>query len=136
MSNVMLGFDFGTKRIGVAVGQLITRTATPLEPLAAKIGVPQWDEIAKLIKTWNADTLVVGLPYNMDASISDMVIAAEKFQESLRQQFNLPVHGCDERLTTFAAKQQLAEDENSSYALDSVAAQIILQQWMRSQHES
>ena len=135
MPKVILGFDYGSKRIGVAVGQMITRTATPLSPIPAQNGIPNWDSIKQLIKTWNADTLVVGMPYNMDASVSDMVLAATRFQQSLRQHCNIPVFGSDERLTTFAARQQLAAAEKSKHSLDSVAAQIILEQWMRNQNE-
>lgn len=65
---ILLGFDFGMKRIGVAVGQTVTKTARPLTVIQAAQGIPQWDALSKLIKTWQPDALVVGIPLNMDGT--------------------------------------------------------------------
>lgn len=103
---LLLGFDYGTKQIGVAVGQMITRQARELCNLKAQDGIPRWEQIEALIKEWQPDALVVGLPLNMDGTPSDMCVRAEKFARRLNGRFNLPVHTHDERLTTFAAKGQ------------------------------
>lgn len=136
MSNkTVLGFDFGMKHIGVAVGQTITRTATPLTSLKAIDGIPNWDEIAKLISTWGAKALIVGIPLNMDGTDQPITAAAKKFSNRLHARYKLPVHPVDERLTTVEAKQQIFEaagyralDKN---AIDSYSAKIILESWLR-----
>lgn len=134
---VLLGFDFGTKKIGVAVGQTITRTARPLDIIKATNGVPQWETMDKLIKTWQPDALVVGIPLNMDGTEQPITQAAKYFEDSLRERYQLPVFGIDERLTTREARNFLF-DEGGYKALqggqiDSVAAQLILQNWLNLQ---
>ena len=103
---LLLGFDYGTKQIGVAVGQMVTRHARELCNLKARDGIPNWEQIEALIKEWQPDALVVGLPLHMDGTPSDMCTRAEKFARRLNGRFNLPVHTHDERLTTFEAKGQ------------------------------
>ena len=78
-TKTVLGFDVGTKSIGVAVGQQITSSATPLLSLKAVDGIPNWDEIAKLIQEWQPDLVVVGLPLNMDGTEQEMTHRARKF---------------------------------------------------------
>ena len=107
----VLGFDFGMKHIGVAVGQTITRTANPLTSLKAINGIPNWEELNKLIKTWNAKTLIVGIPLNMDGTEQPITAAAKKFSNRLHAHYQLPVQTVDERLTTVEAKQQLFDSE-------------------------
>ncbi|NLY13123.1 MAG: Holliday junction resolvase RuvX [Gammaproteobacteria bacterium] len=132
---LLLGFDFGTKQIGVAVGQMVTRQARELCNLKARDGIPNWEQIAELIKEWQPDALVVGLPLNMDGTPSDMCVRAEKFARRLNGRFNLPVHTHDERLTTFAAKgQRLSQgQQRGSYReqpVDALAAALLLQGWL------
>lgn len=136
-SNILLGFDFGMKRIGIAVGQTITQTARPLETIKAKHGVPEWDKLNKLIKIWQPDLLVVGIPLNMDGTEQPLTQAAKQFADSLREAYKLPVYGIDERLSTKDARERLF-NQGGFKALqhgqvDSVAAQLILQNWL-SQH--
>jgi putative Holliday junction resolvase len=136
MSNItVLGFDFGMKHIGVAVGQTITRTANPLTSLKATDGIPNWDEIAKLISTWGAKALVVGIPLNMDGSDQPITAAAKKFSNRLNAHYKLPVHPVDERLTTVEAKQQLFDTEGyralDKKSIDSYSAKLILESWLR-----
>lgn len=135
MHNIILGFDFGLKRIGVAVGQRITKTATPLDILKAENGVPNWDIIAALIAEWGVDALVVGLPMNMDQTEQPFTQCAREFGYELEKRFRLPVFFEDERLTTIAAKSQLYAEKNTGKA-DSIAAKLIVESWMRSQEES
>ncbi|WP_420849035.1 Holliday junction resolvase RuvX [Pseudomonas jilinensis] len=130
-----LGFDYGTRQIGVAVGQSLTGSAEPLRELRARDGVPDWEQIARLISEWQPDALVVGLPLNMDGSPSEMSARAEKFARRLQGRFGLPVHCIDERLSTFEAKQSLRDSDRTptSYRdnpVDSLAAVLLLQTWL------
>ncbi len=126
----LLAFDFGLKRIGVAVGQTQTGSANPLETVAVKRERPDWEAIAKLIKTWTPDALVVGLPLNMDGSEQEMTHRAERFGRQLNGRFGLSVHLVDERLTTHEAKTRLQLDGRVDQDADPVAAQIILEDWL------
>jgi len=133
-AGVYLAFDFGMKRIGSAVGQLVTRQAKPLTNIAAKDGVPDWHVCDKLMATWDPEGLVVGLPLNMDGSEQWTTEAAKDFASSLGERYDLPVHLSDERLTTKAAKEHIFEQGGFSALkkadIDSVAAAIILQHWL------
>ena len=130
----LLGFDFGLKRIGVAVGQTLTGTATALTTLQADKGEPNWSELEKLIKEWGPQALVVGIPLNMDSSQQTITMAAKNFANSL-QRFGLPVYEVDERLTTKEARQQLFSAGGyraiKQAQIDSIAAKLILESWLR-----
>ncbi len=121
----LLCFDFGTKRIGVAVGQTITQTATPLQTVRNKNNHPDWNNIEQLIDEWQPDALVVGLPLNMMDEVQEMTIASEKFMRQLHGRFHLPVYSIDERLSSFEAAQRTGKTTD----LDPVAAQAILETW-------
>jgi putative Holliday junction resolvase len=131
---LLLGFDFGSKQIGVAVGQVITGQARELCILKAQNGVPDWQKVEVLFKEWQPDAIVVGLPLNMDGTKSAMSERAEKFARRLNGRFNLPVHTHDERLTTYEAKgQRLQQGQNSGYRerpVDALAAALLLQGWL------
>ncbi|MCY1292870.1 putative pre-16S rRNA nuclease [compost metagenome] len=131
---LLLGFDYGSKQIGVAVGQAITGQARELCVLKAQNGVPDWQRVEALLKEWQPDALVVGLPLNMDGTPSEMSDRAEKFARRLHGRFNLPVFTHDERLTTFEAKgQRLAQGQRGSYRdnpVDALAAALLLQGWL------
>lgn len=132
--NTVLGFDFGMKKIGVAVGQTITQTANPLTILSAKEGVPDWDKISALIKEWNADGLIVGLPLNMDGSEQSITYAAKRFANKLKNHFDLPVYFSDERLTSMEALKWSGNDiKKNKKNLDSLAAKLILESWLHKQ---
>lgn len=134
---LLLGFDYGSKQIGVAVGQMVTRQARELCVLKAQNGVPDWQQVAALIEEWRPDALVVGLPLNMDGTPSEMSARAEKFARRLQGRFNLPAHLHDERLTTFEAKgQRLAQGQRGGYRenpVDALAAALLLQGWLEAQ---
>ncbi|WP_017938562.1 Holliday junction resolvase RuvX [Zestomonas thermotolerans] len=131
---LLLGFDYGSKQIGVAVGQVVTGQARELCVLKAQNGVPDWQRVEALIREWQPDALVVGLPLNMDGTPSEMSARAEKFARRLHGRFNLPVHTHDERLTTFEAKgQRLAQGQRGGYRerpVDALAAALLLQGWL------
>ena len=123
----LLGFDFGRQRIGVATGQTITGTATALATLESRDGRPDWDSIGDLIRTWQPDALVVGLPLHADGSDSDVTAAARRFIRQLQGRYRLPVHAMDERLSSHAAAG-LHDTQRSG--VDAAAARIILQDWL------
>jgi len=135
---VFLAFDFGLRRIGVAVGQTITQSATPLPALLAQKGEPDWEEISQLIIAWHPTALLVGLPYQMNGSEQALSFAARKFARDLTERCHLPVHLADERLTTREAKRQLAQS-GAKYkdlaSADSYAAKLILEAWMNSEYK-
>jgi len=138
-TRTLLGFDYGTKRIGVAVGQELTGTANALSTLNARNGQPDWPAIAALIDQWQPDALVVGLPLNMDGTEHELTVAARRFGERLRGRYNLPVFYCDERLSSIAAEEALADSDLPRHKrrqrerVDQVAARIILQAWLEQQ---
>ena len=129
-----LGFDFGKRRIGVAVGQVVTATTSPLETVRANDGKPDWAAITRLIEDWRADALVVGLPLHMDGSDQEMTLAARRFANQLEGRYHLPVFLADERLSSVGAEQILQEPvsgkrrnpRQQAAVLDQVAAQLIL----------
>ncbi len=127
MNNLtLLCFDFGTKRIGVAVGQSITNTASPLETISVRNNKPDWESIEHLIENWRPDALIVGIPLKMDDTKQDMTRAAEKFSRQLEGRFHLPVYGMDERLSSFEATQRT----KYNVPIDPIAAQAILESWL------
>ncbi len=131
--HVVIGFDFGMRHIGVAVGQTITQTAKPLTTLKAQDGIPRWSEIAKLINDWKADTLVVGLPLNMDGTMQPIAYSARKFARRLGNRFQLPVYLVDERLTSYEAKRLLKKSIKhfDPQQIDRYAAKLILESWLK-----
>ncbi|PSJ45769.1 Holliday junction resolvase RuvX [Zobellella endophytica] len=136
MSRTLLGFDYGLKSIGVAVGQEITGSARPLMALKASDGVPNWEQVEKLLKGWQPALLVVGLPLNMDGTEQDISQRARKFANRLHGRFGLAVELQDERLTTTDARARLFEAGGykalGKDAVDAVSAQLILESWMES----
>lgn len=128
----ILAFDYGTRHIGVAVGQTVTRTASPLPALPARDGVPRWESIAALIEEWQPQQLLVGLPLNMDGSASEMSQRAEKFARRLHGRFGLPVATRDERLSSFEARGELLARGERNFrqaGVDSLSACVILEGW-------
>jgi putative Holliday junction resolvase len=127
MAGYVLAFDFGTKHIGVAVGQTITCTATAVTTLRAKRGQPQWSDVDKLLEQWQPSHLLVGLPLNMDGSESDMSGRARGFARHLQAHTALEVSLVDERLTSYEAKTVDAGDNHA------IAAMLIAQTWLNEQ---
>ncbi|PYE33769.1 putative Holliday junction resolvase [Idiomarina fontislapidosi] len=133
----VIGFDFGTKSIGVAVGQSITGTASILSALKAQDGIPNWDSVERLIKEWQPERVVVGLPLNMDGTEQPLTQRARKFGNRIHGRFNVPVDFQDERLTSTAAREALFEREGyrglEKGKVDSAAALLIVEDYLRSQ---
>lgn len=133
-SDAYLGFDFGNKKIGVAVGYADTGIASPLQTIRSPNQVPDWHAIGKLITEWQPIGLVVGLSRQQDGTDNVITPRMQKFCRQLSGRFNLPVHQIDETLTTFAAKQMLYDELKVSAGKlwevqDQLAAQLILQSW-------
>lgn len=137
MSGNILGFDHGMKRIGVAVGQTITGRARGIAALTARDGIPDWQQVEKLIKDWQATRVVVGLPLNMDDTEQQMTHAARRFGNRLAQWFEVPVSFVDERLSTHEAlsrmgiRDKMQSDKRGD--VDKLSAEIILQSWLDQQ---
>ena len=129
----VLAFDFGTRRIGVAMGNTLTRVAHPLVTIEDERNDERFATIAALIAEWQPGTLVVGLPTHADGTAHEMTQRAERFARQLQGRFLLPVVMVDERWTTEAAQSVLDDagvTRRTAKALrDQVAAQLILQSW-------
>jgi putative Holliday junction resolvase len=126
----ILAFDFGTQHIGVAVGQTITKTSSPLTVLnVAHEGKDIWNTISSLIDEWKPDQLLVGQPLNMDGTPSDMMQKVDPFFKKLERISNIPCELVDERLTSFEAKQLMTVDLKND-RVDDLAAKIFLDNWM------
>ena len=131
----VLGFDFGLRRIGVAIGQTVTGSARALTTISARDGKPDWDEISALIREWQPGELVVGLPLHLDDGEHARTHAARRFGNRLSGRFHLPVHLVDERLSSDDAERQLRErglapNQHNKERVDALAAQLILQTWL------
>jgi len=132
-AETLLAFDYGEKNIGVAVGQTLTGTANPLETIRVAGSSPDWNAISRMVKTWEPDALVVGLPLNMDGTEQKVTRRARRFSDQLFGRYRLPVHLVDERLTTREARDRLAAEGRAGSDDHPVAAQIILESWLNEQ---
>lgn len=119
---VVLGFDFGTRRIGVAIANTLTRMARPLTSIQADTVAQRWAGVGQCIQDWAPTQLVVGIPRHPDGAAHEMTGRAEKFSRQLQGRFGLPVACVDERYSS--AVVQDAKD------VDAAAAAILLQQWL------
>lgn len=130
----VLGFDYGTRRIGVATGQTITASATPLTTLNSINQKPDWAAIGQLIDQWKPDALIVGLPTYLDGSNSEMTEKALKFSRQLQGRYNLPAYTINESLSSFEAEQELQQHkkigQHNKQEIDKMAAAIIVQSWL------
>jgi putative Holliday junction resolvase len=127
----LLGFDFGSHKIGIAVGNTVTATASPLTTLSYVKHKPDWDSIEKIISEWKPDTLVVGLPFQMDDEEAELAGRAKKFARQLQGRFKIPVEMIDERLTSKEASNRLGKKAAKNVTLvDSMAAKLILETWL------
>lgn len=134
MIKTLLAFDYGTKNIGVASGQTVTRSASSLAPLKAKDGVPDWTQIEKILTEWKPDLVLIGLPLNMDETESELSARARKFANRLHGRFGVKIELVDERLTSFEAKGEVKSRGGSrdykNNPVDSIAARLILESWL------
>jgi putative Holliday junction resolvase len=137
-TRIYLGFDFGLRRIGVAAGQAITASSTSVASLGYADGEPDWNVIAQIVKEWQPDALVVGIPVHLDGAKQPLTAAAQNFAQALASRFGLPVHTTDERLSSVEAKRILKTDRAAGARrktrrgdVDKIAACVILQAWLQ-----
>jgi len=138
LSGYILAFDFGLRRIGTAIGQFATMTASSLDTVSHG-KAPDWSAIDRLVKEWKPAQLLVGLPLGAEGEETVMSRAARKFGVQLGARYALPVNFADERLSSHAAQYRFSQLRASgtlrrkhTKKLDSMAAQIILENWLQS----
>ncbi len=133
ITGTLLAFDFGEKRIGVAVGETLLKVAHPLLTIESEVTSVRFDQIAQIIQEWRPSLIVVGLPTHMDGTQHLLTNLAKKFAQRLEGRFNLPVVMIDERLSSADAAQNLAAQGITGIKqknwVDAVAAQTILQSY-------
>jgi putative holliday junction resolvase len=126
-----LAFDFGEKRTGVASGTRLTQSSTPLQTIHTAVSDVRFAQIEKLLREWQPDALVVGIPTHPDGAAHKMTALAQKFARQLHGRFQLPVHEVDERYSSVEAASRNADRgiARSAIDLDAEAAAIILEQF-------
>jgi putative Holliday junction resolvase len=140
-ARVVLAFDYGLRRIGVASGDTVSRTAAPQAALPVKSGSPPWPLIDACLRDWQPALVVVGLPYNVDGSDSTMTGAARGFAAELARRYQLPVALVDERYSSREAEARLKTARESGLRrrrivkadVDAAAACVILERWFSEQ---
>lgn len=132
---MIMAFDFGTQKMGMAVGQSMIESANPLALFPMKDGIPNWDALLKIVKQYQPTLFLVGLPLNMDDSESELSTRSRKFARRLRHQTNIETLMVDERLTTREARDELdhyqAKGRAKKLAADSIAAALFIESWYR-----
>jgi putative Holliday junction resolvase len=134
---LVLAFDFGRRRIGVACGDTLSRSASPLAAVSNTAAGPSWSAVDSLMRDWQPDLIVVGLPYNADGSESGMSVQARDFSDELARRYALPVHLVDERYSSLEAGSRLKAERESGARkrrvtktdVDAAAACVILERW-------
>lgn len=139
----VLGFDYGTRRIGIAVGQRVTGSASGIAVVDNPGNHPDWSAIERAVSDWRPDALVVGLPLDLDGREQPVTAAARGFARALARRFALPVLLHDERLTSIEANRRFAAARRSGQRrardaerLDAVAAEVLLESWFASTSQS
>ncbi len=132
---MIMAFDFGTQKTGMAVGQALIESANPLPLFPMKDGIPNWDNLLKIVKQYQPDLFIIGLPLNMDDSESELSTRARKFARRLRHQTNIETLMVDERLTTRETRDELghyqAQGRGKNISADSIAAALFIESWYR-----
>ena len=133
--HLIMAFDFGTQKMGMAVGQSLIESANPLPLFPMKDGIPVWDDLIKIVKQYQPTLFLVGLPLNMDDSESELSARARKIARRLRHQTNIETLMVDERLTTREARDELdhyqAQGRAKKLSADSIAAALFIESWYR-----
>lgn len=133
-SGLIVGFDFGLRRIGVALGNTLTQQARPLTTLQAQQGIPNWTEVEQIFTEWQPDCLIVGAPYEREGGSNQHIFhCAKKFANRLHDKYKLTVHFVDERYTSAEARHISRSSQKSKHGVDSIAAVLITEDWLKSQ---
>ena len=132
-----MAFDFGTKNIGIAIGQEITKTASTFYSIRANDGLPDWVELDMIVREWKPNLFIVGDPLNMDGTRSKIQDSSDKFSTALNKRYDISIEKTDERLSSREAKERLEHIQmgiKDSRNKHSISAQIILEDWFRSKY--
>ena len=136
-SQSIMAFDFGTQKMGIAIGQSTIESANPLPLFVMKDGIPDWNQLLKLVKEWQPNLFLVGLPLNMDDSESELSLRARKFARRLKHRLNMPVWMVDERLSSREAREQIKSYQQQGrakrVATDNVVACLLIESWFNEQ---
>ena len=124
----IIAFDYGDKKIGVAVGQTSTNTSSPLQIIFNKDNKTNWISISSLLDEWKPDLILLGKPLNMDGSESEIMKKVEKFYKELKSIYDADIEFVDERLTTFEAREILKNEKQDN--VDAHAAKILIDNWL------
>ena len=124
----IIAFDYGEKKIGVAVGQTSTNTSSPLKIIFNKDNKTNWISISSLLDEWKPDLILLGKPLNMDGSESEIMKKVEKFYKELKSIYDADIEFVDERLTTFEAREILKNEKQDN--VDAHAAKILIDNWL------
>ena len=127
----ILAIDFGLKKVGLAIGNTLTKTSMPISTIFYKSKQELFNLLEKHVIEWKPECIIIGNPLNMDQTESEMSKLAEKFSNQFSKKFNLAVELVDERLSSFEAKE-FTKDGN----LDAMAAKLILDSWMNNNEHS
>ena len=123
----IIAFDYGEKKIGVAVGQTSTNTSSPLQIIFNKDNNTNWTSISSLLDEWKPDLILLGKPLNMDGSESEIMKKVDKFYKELKYIYDADIEFVDERLTTFEAREILKDEKHDN--VDAHAAKILIDNW-------
>ena len=123
----IIAFDYGEKKIGVAVGQTSTNTSSPLQIIFNKDNNTNWTSISSLLDEWKPDLILLGKPLNMDGSDSEIMKKVDKFYKELKSIYDADIEFVDERLTTFEAREILKDEKQDN--VDAHAAKILIDNW-------
>ena len=123
----IIAFDYGEKKIGVAVGQTSTNTSSPLQIIFNKDNNTNWTCISSLLDEWKPDLILLGKPLNMDGSESEIMKKVDKFYKELKSIYDADIEFVDERLTTFEAREILKDEKHDN--VDAHAAKILIDNW-------
>jgi putative Holliday junction resolvase len=137
--SVLIGFDYGTKKMGVAIAQCITKTATPLNVLKIKNETPNWEQLDQIVNDYKPDLAIIGYPGKNNKQTSLLADKIEKFGSAIEKHYKMPTILFDEAYSTTIARQELRDlrrDGTLSRRIkrgqvDSMAAKIILEQWLK-----
>ena len=132
----VFALDYGTKKMGVAVGQTLTRTAMGIAVIPVKQREPDWPQLDALVQRWKPGAFVIGMPYNMDGSDSPMSDAAKQFALTVSARYDKHCYSIDERLSTREAREitrenaeRIGKKHNDRAKVDAMAAQLLLESW-------
>ncbi len=141
-SHTLICFDYGWKRIGVAIGHQETQICSPLTTLAAKDGKPNWSQVTDLFNEWKPAAIIVGIPVDLDGQEMDITRLARRFANQIHGRYHLTVHHADERMSSIEANQVLKTQRQIGRKsriqredVDKMAAAVILQRWLENNTE-